>query len=1808
VAGNKNLVDVRTTAGTKKDIKQLQKDLEAAANSINMLVKGYQNLATVKMAQSTKAAAGNALGLGSFNSGVGYRERQRAADTAKLGTATGQVADQQKRLVQELNKEQRTREGIAKIQQASKLDAVRALKDVQKMTQAQDVLGTKELARLKNAQARNQLETDMARRDVRRVALRGGGLDADQKNQLLTERNALTKSIATGRQTVRQSEKLEQAADRQLASIQRATEAKAEQVRFDKESARLQNQSLSARRNANRERIQGAQAESLNLQKSLRSVGQIKDIGALRAVQERALTRLGLEQGRGNIEAVRQAQKLNSLIEQRLRMRKQEIAAEKARPKGMTAEQIAVGRDNKRRGLLGDSGASLFVIQAGLMANYALMNQLQTGVQAAIGFTVNLDTAMRNLQAIVRITDTDLGVLKDSLIGISEETKFTAVEVANAAVTLGQAGFSTTEIQDSIRAVSLLATATGTELDRAVDIATSTIGVFNMESSQMAEVANVLTEAVNTSKLNIEKLTLGLQYSGNIAAQSGVSFKELTSALGAMANAGIRSGSTLGTGMRQILIALQKPSKEFSETLDRLGLTMDDVNLETKGLYGALKNLKDAGFSSADAIKAFEVRAASAYNALSGNLEQMLSLQNAFQRTSAAIRANETQMRSLSNQGKRLGSVLGSVAAAGLDPLLKLVTAVTKALADGFAVIRKYEGALQTVVTVLASGAVVAAAVYFGRMAMALKNLMFVAPAAAAAMTGVGVASRGAAAGVLALNLGLRMTPIGIAIGAVSLLAGGFQLLSGVSYGTAKALEKAQTAFDRSTGAAEATGKSIIRVDATLQDLLNRFDLLSGGGAILESAILDVQRQFVEMGKDADSVGTTVVDLIKTMRDLRKELSQKFVLEMDTSIRDLDTLIKSTQDTLSQGLKANKKTVMEVPYDLRRDNSASQYQSTQLKNIQNLAVPLAIPGASANQVGSSTSQLNALLLDFETNARDKTGINHRVQGVLAEYIKSILDGSADTFTQLQDLERYIQQKQEQIRVREAAVERSNPAVATLIDDASELDTDVAARIGGNISGTTANARFKEVSQRFANFDRDSDQQRQTLQMLIDAGIITSQENIDLITQMINEAESTALNIFRGFKEEADTVNEKIAGEDVKAAKKKLEELGKELSEAKGFTAIANALTAQLDQLEVVRDLELKAIAAAGGDADLQAAQALGVNADYDAQGADIQDKTTDRVTDVIDAVAAETAELEKQIELEEVKLKYEADSRELAQAKLDIEKEHVRVAMEAAGLGALVEDQLAQMQKLLDLKFKNRAKEDTKEAEEKLAVMKAQNKVAFLTKILGEDNLQVVKARNEAEYDAYKLIVDSSEASADLKEELLAAFREGQKISDLNLAGPIERAVSAASRLAGKLARAGSLMRTFQGQKARAEIREEFAGDEVGAAGALTQLEQEESRGGAPATWFDTFVDGFVVYGARAAARAEKDAAAAEKAAKPGRGGRKHKKRDPEFEKMLASIKNDIGSATIDIDNGGDERQGLETILSALQDANAELEKRRGLIDQISAKTTRTVAEEERLTALLDQHGKLTSFIKQEEENILWLKEKQGMAQIDLSKVIKDWSKESLSVVKTVEEGTKDVLNNLLTGFGTLFTDLVSGTKSGKDAFRDFAASVVQSLMQVFARMLAIKALEATMSIFGKGSAAGGFISDMLDGLKGSREGGMVRKAGGGPVEGNLARDSQPHLLMPGEYVLRASAARMIGREELDRLNSMGNTKRKAAGGIVGAAKPKGPGQNQNLWLVDERSRAPVPGPNDMIAIISDDIAKNGSTGQLIRAISGGSM
>ena len=167
----------------------------------------------------------------------------------------------------------------------------------------------------------------------------------------------------------------------------------------------------------------------------------------------------------------------------------------------------------------------------------------------------------------------------------------------------------------------------------------------------------------------------------------------------------------------------------------------------------------------------------------------------------------------------------------------------------------------------------------------------------------------------------------------------------------------------------------------------------------------------------------------------------------------------------------------------------------------------------------------------------------------------------------------------------------------------------------------------------------------------------------------------------------------------------------------------------------------------------------------------------------------------------------------------------------------------------------------------------------------------------------------------------------------------------------------------------------------------------------------------------------------------------------------------------------------------------------------------------------------------------------------------------SVLEAKTVIDPVASALNtDIQDAFASMFQTIGSGAKSAKNAFADFARSVLASIQRILAQRFAEHIFGATG---GAGGGIGGFFS------------GLLKFASGGPVRGTGTGDTVPAMLTPGEYVIRRDVARRLGHNLLDAINGGGWLPRLdggrlafAAGGLVPEAPPP-PAQGQAVRIVN---------------------------------------
>ena len=239
-------------------------------------------------------------------------------------------------------------------------------------------------------------------------------------------------------------------------------------------------------------------------------------------------------------------------------------------------------------------------------AIFGVVTALKAGVQAIIDY----DQSLKNLQAITGATDAEVTTMGETIKSVARDTKFSASEVADGMTLLGQAGLSAGESITVMRDTATLATGTMSDMQLVTDLMSTSLRAFNLDASESGRIADVMANAMNKSKLDIDKLRTAFNYVAASAHQAGLSLEETAASMMVLADHGVRA-STIGTGLRQVLARVVNPSEKLAGALAQVGLTLKDVNPSMSGWEGTLKSLSrvlyDSETKTVNMAKAFDL-------------------------------------------------------------------------------------------------------------------------------------------------------------------------------------------------------------------------------------------------------------------------------------------------------------------------------------------------------------------------------------------------------------------------------------------------------------------------------------------------------------------------------------------------------------------------------------------------------------------------------------------------------------------------------------------------------------------------------------------------------------------------------------------------------------------------------------------------------------------------------------------------------------------------------------------------------------------------------------------------------------------------------------------------------------------------------------------------------------------------------------------------------------------------------------------------------------------------------------------------
>lgn len=290
-----------------------------------------------------------------------------------------------------------------------------------------------------------------------------------------------------------------------------------------------------------------------------------------------------------------------------------------------------------------------------------------TMLKKAVDVGSSFESAMSEVKAISGATGENFEKLTDKAKEMGATTKFSATESAEALKYMAMAGWETEQMTDGLAGVMNLAAASGENLGTVSDIVTDAMTAFGLEAKESSHFADVLAKASSSSNTNVGLMGETFKYVAPIAGSMKYSIEDTATAIGLMANAGIKGGEA-GTALRSMLTRLVKPPKEAAEALDDLGISAKNSDGSMKPLREVLGDLRGKFAGLDDSQKAQYAASIAGQEAMSGLLAIVNSSEKDFKKLSKAIDDSEgaakKQADTMNNNLKGAMYELGSAAEA----------------------------------------------------------------------------------------------------------------------------------------------------------------------------------------------------------------------------------------------------------------------------------------------------------------------------------------------------------------------------------------------------------------------------------------------------------------------------------------------------------------------------------------------------------------------------------------------------------------------------------------------------------------------------------------------------------------------------------------------------------------------------------------------------------------------------------------------------------------------------------------------------------------------------------------------------------------------------------------------------------------------------------------------------------------------------------------------------------------------------------------------------------------------------------------
>lgn len=242
-----------------------------------------------------------------------------------------------------------------------------------------------------------------------------------------------------------------------------------------------------------------------------------------------------------------------------------------------------------------NKGLSAMSVAAGNLISgltQAATGKLTALAKTSVGVGMSFQSSMSQVAATMGVGVDQIQSLTDKAKEMGSTTAFTATQAADALNYLALAGYDANKAAEVLPSVLNLAAAGGMDLAYASDLVTDAMASLNLEANKqnVDEFGNKLAKAASRANADVSQLGEAILTVGGTAANLKGGTTELTTALGLLANVGIK-GAEGGTHLRNIILSLQSPTDDATKLMEQLGLQVYDAQGNMRGLDDILTDL-----------------------------------------------------------------------------------------------------------------------------------------------------------------------------------------------------------------------------------------------------------------------------------------------------------------------------------------------------------------------------------------------------------------------------------------------------------------------------------------------------------------------------------------------------------------------------------------------------------------------------------------------------------------------------------------------------------------------------------------------------------------------------------------------------------------------------------------------------------------------------------------------------------------------------------------------------------------------------------------------------------------------------------------------------------------------------------------------------------------------------------------------------------------------------------------------------------------------------------------------------------------